>query len=140
MIDKRHLNHRALLVCGGIVAFVLLVAFVFMVARAGEKPGRPVSPLTVTETVTVPVSVPVLPTVVTTTLVVVTSTTEAVLPTLRVAETPVQVTEAPVAPPAPAVYFGSCAQARAAGAAPLYAGQPGYRSGLDRDGDGVACE
>nr|WP_040800786.1 excalibur calcium-binding domain-containing protein [Nocardia higoensis] len=32
------------------------------------------------------------------------------------------------------------AQARAAGAAPLYAGSPGYRSGLDRDGDGRACE
>ncbi|ELT43577.1 excalibur calcium-binding domain-containing protein, partial [Arthrobacter nitrophenolicus] len=30
--------------------------------------------------------------------------------------------------------------ARAAGAAPLYAGQAGYRAGLDRDLDGVACE
>jgi hypothetical protein len=29
---------------------------------------------------------------------------------------------------------------RAAGAAPLYRGQPGYSSRLDRDGDGVACE
>ena len=34
----------------------------------------------------------------------------------------------------------SCAQAKAAGAAPLYAGQPGYAKKLDRDGDGVACE
>lgn len=42
--------------------------------------------------------------------------------------------------PAHAGPYGSCAQARAAGAAPLYAGQPGYSSGLDRDGDGVACE
>lgn len=52
--------------------------------------------------------------------------------------------EAPAAPAAPAaggdVYFARCAEARAAGAAPLYAGQPGYRSGLDRDGDGIACE
>lgn len=38
------------------------------------------------------------------------------------------------------VYFSSCPQARAAGAAPLYAGDPGYRAGLDRDDDGVACE
>lgn len=38
------------------------------------------------------------------------------------------------------VYFSSCAEARAAGAAPLYRGQPGYRAGLDRDNDGVACE
>lgn len=36
--------------------------------------------------------------------------------------------------------FPNCAAARAAGAAPLYAGQPGYSSKLDRDGDGVACE
>ena len=43
-------------------------------------------------------------------------------------------------PVAPAVYYGSCSQARAAGAAPLHAGQPGYRAGLDRDKDGVACE
>lgn len=38
------------------------------------------------------------------------------------------------------VYYKNCTAARAAGAAPLYAGQPGYASHLDRDGDGVACE
>lgn len=38
------------------------------------------------------------------------------------------------------VYFSRCAEARAAGMAPLYAGTPGYRPGLDGDGDGVACE
>ncbi|OFB43736.1 hypothetical protein BA059_03190 [Mycolicibacterium sp. (ex Dasyatis americana)] len=36
--------------------------------------------------------------------------------------------------------YPNCAAARAAGAAPIYAGQPGYSSKLDRDGDGVACE
>ncbi|MHC9294226.1 excalibur calcium-binding domain-containing protein [Mycobacterium sp. LTG2003] len=36
--------------------------------------------------------------------------------------------------------YPNCAAARAAGAAPVYAGQPGYSSKLDRDGDGVACE
>ncbi|MGJ4101108.1 excalibur calcium-binding domain-containing protein [Corynebacterium macclintockiae] len=41
---------------------------------------------------------------------------------------------------APAQYFSNCSEAKRAGAAPLYAGSPGYRSGLDRDGDGVACE
>ena len=56
-----------------------------------------------------------------------------------------QVAPAPVAPAvpapvAPSAYFGSCADAKAAGAAPLYSGQPGYRAGLDRDRDGVACE
>jgi hypothetical protein len=38
------------------------------------------------------------------------------------------------------VYYRNCTQARAAGAAPIYAGQPGYAAHLDRDGDGVACE
>lgn len=38
------------------------------------------------------------------------------------------------------VYYPNCTAARAAGAAPLYIGEPGYRSALDRDKDGVACE
>jgi hypothetical protein len=38
------------------------------------------------------------------------------------------------------VYYANCAAARAAGAAPIHRGEPGYRSGLDRDGDGIACE
>lgn len=43
--------------------------------------------------------------------------------------------------PGPALTpYSSCAEARAAGAAPLYRGTPGYNSSLDRDGDGVACE
>ncbi|QYH35681.1 DUF1524 domain-containing protein [Salinibacterium sp. M195] len=53
---------------------------------------------------------------------------------------------APVAAPAPApapasAYYANCTAVRAAGAAPLYAGQAGYETPrLDRDGDGVACE
>ncbi|WP_082032173.1 excalibur calcium-binding domain-containing protein [Nocardia vulneris] len=46
----------------------------------------------------------------------------------------------PSAPPAPTTYYANCAAARAAGAAPLHRGEPGYRPGLDRPGDGVACE
>lgn len=38
------------------------------------------------------------------------------------------------------VSYRTCAAARAAGAAPLYRGQPGYASHLDADGDGIACE
>lgn len=37
-------------------------------------------------------------------------------------------------------YYRYCSDARAAGGAPLYRNLPGYREGLDRDGDGVACE
>jgi len=40
----------------------------------------------------------------------------------------------------PNVEYANCTAVRAAGAAPLYRGQPGYASHLDRDGDGVACE
>lgn len=36
--------------------------------------------------------------------------------------------------------YANCSQARAAGAAPLYRGDPGYGPHLDRDNDGVACE
>lgn len=40
----------------------------------------------------------------------------------------------------PAVYYKNCDAVRAAGKAPLLRGQPGYRTGLDRDLDGEACE
>jgi Excalibur calcium-binding domain len=38
------------------------------------------------------------------------------------------------------VYYAGCRDVRAAGAAPLYRGDPGYRSGMDGDNDGIACE
>ena len=37
-------------------------------------------------------------------------------------------------------FYANCKAAKAAGAAPLYRGDPGYREDLDRDGDGTACE
>jgi len=42
--------------------------------------------------------------------------------------------------PSGRVYYRGCHEVRAAGAAPLYRGQPGYRPEMDGDGDGVACE
>jgi hypothetical protein len=36
--------------------------------------------------------------------------------------------------------FRNCSEARAAGAAPVRAGDPGYGPHLDRDRDGVGCE
>lgn len=38
------------------------------------------------------------------------------------------------------VSYANCSAVEAAGAAPIYVGDPGYSSDLDRDGDGVACE
>ena len=37
-------------------------------------------------------------------------------------------------------YYANCSAVRAAGADPIYSGDPGYSRKLDRDGDGVACE
>ena len=51
---------------------------------------------------------------------------------------PADAAPAPAAPAA--LYFANCAAARASGAAPLRAGQPGYREQMDGDRDGVACE
>ncbi len=43
--------------------------------------------------------------------------------------------------PAPApITYANCTAVRAAGAAPIHVGQPGYSRKLDRDGDGVGCE
>ena len=36
--------------------------------------------------------------------------------------------------------FRNCSEARAAGAAPVRRGDPGYSKKLDRDGDGIGCE
>ena len=43
-------------------------------------------------------------------------------------------------PPQPGDDWGGCNDARAAGTAPIYAGEPGYREDMDGDADGVACE
>ena len=99
------------------------------------------------------------PTTTTATTLPTTTTTVAIVPLVpQVPET----TTTPYVPPAPAytppkttepayvpppakvpdagVYYANCAAVRAAGAAPIYRGDPGYSSKLDRDGDGVACE
>lgn len=46
----------------------------------------------------------------------------------------------PTAKPVVDVYYANCDAVRAAGQAPLGRSDPGYRAGLDRDGDGAACE
>ncbi|MCD0168052.1 thermonuclease family protein [Deinococcus sp. 23YEL01] len=47
---------------------------------------------------------------------------------------------APTPAPASSVTYRNCSEVRAAGAAPIRRGQPGYSSKLDRDGDGIGCE
>lgn len=41
---------------------------------------------------------------------------------------------------ATSVYYDNCTAAKAAGAAPVSEGDPGYGRHLDRDGDGIGCE
>jgi hypothetical protein len=60
------------------------------------------------------------------------------VPTTRAPQPLVPQVEVPA--PAADVYFKNCKEAKAAGAAPLHRGEPGYRAALDRDNDGVACE
>ncbi len=63
------------------------------------------------------------------------------------AASPVPFYQPPVAapaaesPPQPqSAYYSDCDEARAAGVAPIHDGEPGYRRGLDRDRDGIACD
>ena len=62
------------------------------------------------------------------------------VPTATTAPPPPPPPAPPPPPPSASVYYANCTAARAAGAAPIYAGEPGYSHKLDRDGDGVACE
>ncbi|MGW4893903.1 excalibur calcium-binding domain-containing protein [Kitasatospora sp. NPDC004240] len=97
---------------------------------AGPTPTAAPSPTSTPES-PVPTPTPTTPPVVETQAPVVVPTTKPVVPE----------PERTSAPSAPAsVYFKNCDEAKAAGAAPLHRGDPGYRSALDRDGDGVACE
>jgi len=38
------------------------------------------------------------------------------------------------------VSYKNCTEVKAAGAAPIRRGEPGYSTDLDRDKDGIACE
>jgi excalibur calcium-binding domain-containing protein len=68
---------------------------------------------------------------------------------IKAAGTPTQTGTRPSPSPIPAtattqapstVSYKNCDAVRAAGAAPIHRGDPGYKSALDRDGDGIGCE
>lgn len=104
-----------------------------------------VGPDTIIETVTTtvtetPPAVTETQTVVETTIETQTVTEEAPAPLTKAPETMAPSSApAPTAAP-PRAHYPNCTAVRAAGAAPIYRGEPGYSSSLDRDGDGVACE
>ena len=69
------------------------------------------------------------------------ATTSTSTPTSTTTAPPAALTTSSAPPPPTAdVYYKNCTAVRAAGRAPLLAGEPGYRAGLDRDHDGIACE
>ncbi len=83
------------------------------------------------------------------------TTAPPTVPTTTAPPPPPPTTAPPPPPPAPSttaaaqtapaplsssVYYENCSAARAAGAAPVHRGEPGYAPHLDRDDDGVRCE
>jgi hypothetical protein len=132
-------GNRALIIGASIVGAILLL--ILLGNCDGNKQDSVGS--TVTKTVTTTAQPP-------------TVTVTAQPPAVTVTAEPSTVTEAApppalfdpqetstfeAAPPlTSSVYYANCSEARAAGAAPLHVGEPGYRAGLDRDSDGVACE
>lgn len=133
------------LVGGGIAAFVLLIVLL-------GSCGSDETATTPTETATRTVTTSAPPTTTVLTKSAGPQPTTPVVPAQPVPVPDIETTRPPsttsyYAPPAPLIpqspasaYYDSCADARQAGVAPLYLGEPGYRSGLDRDGDGVACD
>jgi hypothetical protein len=67
--------------------------------------------------------------------------TVATRPAFQTAAEPAQPPPSAPPPTVPAgVTYRNCAEVRAAGAAPIHAGDPGWSDAFDRDGDGVGCE
>jgi hypothetical protein len=129
---------------GSVVALVILVA-----ATADQDEDTPVSVVGQVETtLTLPVATTPAPT---TTVLATTIPPTTQAPTTVTTPDTTRATTAATAPAttaatAPAttrsssVSYANCAAVKAAGAAPIYRGQPGYGSHLDRDNDGIGCE
>ncbi|UNN04868.1 excalibur calcium-binding domain-containing protein [Rhodococcus opacus] len=109
-----------------------------LVDTSSARPTTTTSAAPATTTVALPV---------TTTVAVVPPIAPAA-PTTTVAVAPPPAPDViPADPPAPihtapqsSVSYASCADAKAVGAAPIYQGEPGYSTKLDRDQDGIACD
>ena len=131
----------------GVVAALVLIG---VIGSATEDEDQPISVVGDTQTSsTLPVATTVAPAVTApaTTLPPTTQapTTATTPTTIRAPATTAATAPATTAATTPAtrqstVSYANCTAVRAAGAAPLYRGEPGYAPHLDRDNDGVACE
>ena len=134
---------------GAVVALVILVA-----ATGNQDDDTPVSVVGQVETT---LTLPVATTSAPTTTVLATTIPPTTTPPATQAPTTVTTPEttratsaatvpattpatAPATTRASSVSYANCAAVKAAGAAPIYRGQPGYGSHLDRDNDGIGCE
>lgn len=147
-----NLSTRKKAVIGVGALFALLASCGIGSAMGGDEPAKAAAPSTVTTTRTATETVTVTKTPTrmraattsepTTTPETTPETTTETTPELEPERTTQRVV--PLVPrtteEAPSAYYSNCSAARAAGAAPLYRGSPGYGTHLDRDGDGVACE
>lgn len=64
----------------------------------------------------------------------------AAAPKAAAAGTAAKAPAAPAAEPGSSVFYQNCTAVKAAGVAPIRAGDPGWDTKFDRDGDGVGCE
>lgn len=110
-------------------ALVLLIAAIGTV-YATQRDDRGNKSVSATPEHSTPTTVTTAPTT--------STTTTTTLPPPAPTQAPAIV--AAPAPAAPAPYYENCTAVRAAGAAPIYRGQPGYAPHLDSNDDGVGCE
>lgn len=136
---------------GLLVGVAALLALIFGVSVTPPQPRLAAAPTpTVTETVTPsPVTKTVTPTTApaTVTETPTPSTTTVTAPPVTVTAPAAQM--APPSPPAPRIStatptrasttYANCTEVRAAGAAPIRPGDPGWDPKFDRDGDGQGC-
>ena len=139
-------NNRGLIIGGSVALCFLLLVLIGNCSGPSDNSSTTTLTSTVTRTVEPPtVTVTAQPPLATITE---TAPPSTVTETAEAAPPPAGIETTPAYPPPPvdvpesssSAYYSDCSEARAAGAAPLYAGEPGYRSGLDRDNDGMACE
>jgi hypothetical protein len=120
----------------GVVALILIILLLLLL-RPESGSGSKIEP---TPTSSVPTTSSITSTSTTS------STTTTTTTTALLGESGSSTTEASNLPSLnqnsdeSSLYFPTCAAAKAAGVAPLYIGEPGYRPGLDGDKDGKACE
>lgn len=135
---KRRLR-KILIWTGSVFAVIIALSLIF-----GEDPtpAAPVKPAVVAPPVHLSTKPPPLPTTKAPTTTVVPTTTPPPVVVPKVVPPPVVTPEVITPEPVPTheVSYANCAAVRAAGAAPIHSGDPGYSTDLDRDEDGIACE